>query len=884
MATTYHILLIEDEPEKWYPFLNFTTPNPEFDSFIVDNVTSLEKGKEYIIMNHPSLDAVLMEYNFPNTSSGDVLTAIPWIRKNYPLLPVFVLCANPASEELGTITSFIKAGAVNYFNISNFQPAYLAAHLCAARETRKVFRQYEVVTSAAEKSLNKPFLHIDEITDSQVSGCFAFSLEAVKKPRSDQEESEFMEYSERWHREFFRMLGILIDEKVSLIIKYICPKVIDVDMLRKVEIYWQFTITAGNLDELNREYEKTIRDVNLYLGIHSLFPDNPYVFSPVTNSNQLKPLIAPHDLHRNLVRRKTVECSRSFRQIGYKSHSTQETPVLLSVFKKPDDWSSINTFCKILVQEDGYSQFDISIQPYNLSIGDKEEASKWASGLPENFPLQEEGITIYKKFLEGLSHASFKHFVVRFYFYTNGSLPSDAIKAALFNTFALEQLENYQHEPQDPLFTDLYPDYSLPMFSRMPLPQKEGIPGIITVPENMLYIPPNINNDGVRIGHKRIHDDWKDIHIRYPDLTQHAYILGQTGTGKSTMLYTMVMDLLNSGKHVSLIDPHGDLYDQVVKDMPASSRANTVFFDPSASSETIPGINFLSHDPSDPFQKSFLMNSMYTILDSLYDMKLTGGPIFIKYFQAAMRLVMESQGSILDIIQVFENKDYRDNLLANTKNPELTAEWNELGSTSGDYGFANISIYITSKLNEFRNNAFLREILGTKENQLDFNDIMNNGKNLLVRLPIGVLGERGVNLVGQIIFNKFLMTAFAREKLKEELRLDHVLVVDEFHKFTTDAIGKVFSEARKYHLSLVVANQTFAQLQYDVQHILLGNVGSMMFFRPGINDAQLVARYFEPDFTAGELCSLPNYHCAARISISQRPSKPFIFETIKIES
>ena len=129
MSTTNHILVIEDEPEKWYPFLNLTTAEPEIDSFIVDNIASLEQGKEYISINHPSLDAVLIEYNFPNTSAGEVLAAIPWIRKNYPLLPVFVLCTNPASEELTTITSFIKAGAVNYFNIATFQAAYLAAHL-----------------------------------------------------------------------------------------------------------------------------------------------------------------------------------------------------------------------------------------------------------------------------------------------------------------------------------------------------------------------------------------------------------------------------------------------------------------------------------------------------------------------------------------------------------------------------------------------------------------------------------------------------------------------------------------------------------------------------------------------------------------------------------
>ncbi|MCX6279003.1 MAG: ATP-binding protein [Bacteroidetes bacterium] len=363
------------------------------------------------------------------------------------------------------------------------------------------------------------------------------------------------------------------------------------------------------------------------------------------------------------------------------------------------------------------------------------------------------------------------------------------------------------------------------------------------------------------IGHKMVNDRLKDIRIKYTDLAQHAYILGQTGTGKSTLLYTMVMDMLRNGKHVSLIDPHGDLYDLVVKNLPTSLKSNTIFFDPSGNEE-LPGINFLQHDPADAFQKSFLLNAMYGIIDNLYDLKQTGGSIFIKYLQAAMRLVMEAQDSLLEVIRVFENKDYRNELLEKTKDVELKAEWSEIISSGGDSSFNNTSIYITSKLNEFRNNVFLREILRKKEQQIDFSDILNNGKNLLVRLPIGKLGERGVNLVGQIIFNKFLMTAFAREKISVDQRLDHVLVVDEFHKFTTDALGKVFSEARKYHLSLIVANQTFSQLNSDLQHLLLGNVGSMLFFRPGINDATVVSRYLPHDL----ICTF----CLTHISLTRK--------------
>jgi type IV secretory pathway TraG/TraD family ATPase VirD4 len=346
------------------------------------------------------------------------------------------------------------------------------------------------------------------------------------------------------------------------------------------------------------------------------------------------------------------------------------------------------------------------------------------------------------------------------------------------------------------------------------------------------------------------------------------------------MLYTMVMDLLKSGRHVSLIDPHGDLFNRIRQHLPEQFRDQTIFYDPSSQTEELPGIHYLQHDPTDPFQRSYIFNSLLTIFDNLYNLNVSGGPIFNKYFQAAINLVMLAGGGLLDVIRVFEDSEYRKMLLESNQDKETSEEWNHLTRTSGEWDFPNMSVYITSKMSEFRNNAFIRRILTPGSKQLDFDAILNKGKNLMIRLPVGTLSERGVNLIGQIIFNKFIMVAFSREKMPESQRLDHTLVVDEFHKFTTDAIGKVFAEARKYHLNLVVANQTLAQLDINLQKVLLGNVGSMLFFRPGIIDANIVSPYFEPEFSAQELCSLPNYHCAARISVDKKPSVPFVFETI----
>ncbi|MEI6901005.1 MAG: DUF87 domain-containing protein, partial [Bacteroidota bacterium] len=581
MSTNYHILLIEDEPEKWFPVFDQFIKGTETILFRIGNVSSLENGREYIIKNHLFLDAVLIEYNFPNSTLEDVLDEIHWIKKNFPFLPVFNLCANPASENIEAISSFIRAGSLNYFNISNFKPDYLAAHLFAAHEVRKIQQRYEIVTSANDgKGLETPCFISDPANSLPVRGHFAYSLEAIKKPRSDHEEVELIEYSLQWHSEFFRMLSILLDEKVTLSVRYLSNAGNSVEGYGKVGIFWHFTIIADSPEELDKEYKKTLRDINLYFGTHSLVPGNPYIFMPVTGVDLLQQLISPQYPYQCQLNRKSVECRISMQQVGYRKQENPDRGVLFSVFKMPFDWISINTFCKILGQEENPAQLEISIHPYDLSVKEKEESVKWASGLPDNFPLSHVDTDFYKTFLEGLAHGSFKPFLIRFRFLGWEVHPSDAIKSALFNAFALEQIEASQISQQIPLFDSIYPDHSLSLFSRLPLPQKEGIPGVTTVPENMLFFPANINSEGVITGHKKRNGLWNDIRINYPDLAQHAYILGQTGTGKSTMLYTMVMDMLKSGKHVSLIDPHGDLYDKVVKNMPESCKANTVFFNP----------------------------------------------------------------------------------------------------------------------------------------------------------------------------------------------------------------------------------------------------------------------------------------------------------------
>jgi len=267
-------------------------------------------------------------------------------------------------------------------------------------------------------------------------------------------------------------------------------------------------------------------------------------------------------------------------------------------------------------------------------------------------------------------------------------------------------------------------------------------------------------------------------------------------------------------------------------------------------------------------------------------MKTSGGPMFESYFKNGLLLVMDEKveakfgkGTLADMSKVFYTDSYRKELLAVCGNETVTNFFKAAQAASGEQVFANYAIYITSKLTRFVEDFYLAPILSAKKKTIDFRKLMDEESILLVKMDKGLIGADNTSLLGQILLSNLFMAGMSRTDIKIEERKPHYIFIDEFQNFVKGDAGNALSEVRKYSLNLILANQTLGQLDDYLLQSLLGNVGSLVFFRPGINDYEKVRHYLEPDFKREDVLKLPNFNCIARLMIDNIPSDPFVFQT-----
>ena len=348
----------------------------------------------------------------------------------------------------------------------------------------------------------------------------------------------------------------------------------------------------------------------------------------------------------------------------------------------------------------------------------------------------------------------------------------------------------------------------------------------------------------------------------------------------------MIKERIDSGAGVALIDPHADLWQKVYERIPKRRRDDVVVFDPTDVTDP-PGLNLLEYDKRFPEQKTFLIDEMLSLFDEMYDLKTTGGPVFEMYMRNAMLLAMDDPtdpGTLLNIVRIFQDADFRNHLLAKSKDQQLVDFWRlEAEKAGGELSLRNIAPYVTSKLTKFVQHHYLTPIVGQQHTTIDFREIIDNRKILLVKLAKGKLGQLGTRLLGTILFARLLMAALSRQDTPEEKRADFTLFVDEFQDFVSDSLESMLSEVRKYRLNLVLANQALGQLRPSMLKALFGNVGSLVFFRPGIDDITTVEPYVYPAFVKEELLNMPNFVAVTRLMINNAPSFPFKLNTLPPE-
>jgi len=397
--------------------------------------------------------------------------------------------------------------------------------------------------------------------------------------------------------------------------------------------------------------------------------------------------------------------------------------------------------------------------------------------------------------------------------------------------------------------------------------------------------PTSMPNEGTLLGINKHRSTEKEIFITDEDRVRHFYIIGQTGTGKTTLMKNMIVQDILRGDGVCFIDPHGTDIEDVLGAVPPEREKDVIYFDPSRM-DSVVGLNMLEYDYSKPEQKTFVVNELFSIFQKLYGANPESmGPMFEQYFRNATMLVMEdpeSGNTLMDIGRVMADAAYRRKKLRKTKNPIVAQFWREIaGKAGGEAALENIVPYIVSKFDVFTANDYMRPIIGQQKSAFDFRDVMDNRKILLVNLSKGRLGEINANLIGMIIVGKILMAALSRVDDPTKSFPPFYLHMDEFQNISTDSISAILSEARKYKLGLTIAHQFIAQLQPDIKDAVFGNVGSMAAFRVGPDDAQFLEPQFNPPFTANDLMNVPNRNAFVRMLADGSPTPPFSLGTMK---
>ncbi len=390
--------------------------------------------------------------------------------------------------------------------------------------------------------------------------------------------------------------------------------------------------------------------------------------------------------------------------------------------------------------------------------------------------------------------------------------------------------------------------------------------------------PLNIAESGILLGKNIFRGEEKNIYMKDDDRARHLYVIGQTGTGKTSFLKNLVIQDINSGKGVCFIDPHGDAVEDILSKIPKERAKDVIYFNPSDTERPL-ALNMLEYDEKLPEQKTFVINELLEIFNKLYDMKTVGGPMFEQYFRNATSLVMDSPelgNTLLEINLVFADKKFREMKLEKCKNQLVKLFWKEIAEKAGgEASLQNMIPYISSKFDSFLSNDIMRPIVLQEKSSFNFREVMDSGKILLVNLSKGKLGELNSALIGLIIVGKIALAAFSRSNIQEGDRKPFYLYIDEFQNVTTNSIEKILSEARKYKLNLIIANQFVGQLSENISKAVFGNVGSKIAFRVGADDGDLLEKEFTPEFTANDLMNIDNFNCYARILIDGQTAPAF---------
>jgi len=368
--------------------------------------------------------------------------------------------------------------------------------------------------------------------------------------------------------------------------------------------------------------------------------------------------------------------------------------------------------------------------------------------------------------------------------------------------------------------------------------------------------------------------------MKRKDRRQHTYVVGKTGTGKSALLNNMIVQDIANGEGVCVVDPHGELVEGIVKKIPEERIDDVIYFNP-ADDDFHVGFNVL--ELPDPKYKHLVASGLMGIFTKIWSNVWSARMEYI--MNNCVLALLDTPGStLLGIPRMLTDKEYRQKIISNLKDPVVKAFWvHEFEGWRDQYRNEAIAP-IQNKVGQFLSTSLVRNIVGQSKSTIDIFDLMNSGKILLVNVAKGRVGEDNSALLGAMLITKIQLSAMERVRVPEDERVDFYLYVDEFQNFATDSFAGILSEARKYRLNLILAHQYIGQLITDtstkVRDAIFGNVGTMITFRVGAADAEFLEKEFEPEFVIQDIVNLPNYCTYLRLMVDGVTSRPFSAMTL----
>jgi len=394
--------------------------------------------------------------------------------------------------------------------------------------------------------------------------------------------------------------------------------------------------------------------------------------------------------------------------------------------------------------------------------------------------------------------------------------------------------------------------------------------------------PTDVLDEGLLIGYNEFRGVKKPIRIGAKDRRRHVYIIGQTGVGKSVLQENMAYQDMMDGRGFAFIDPHGDLVESLLGKVPKERVEDIIYFNPSDMANPI-GLNMFEFDTPD--QKDFLVQEAINMLYGLYDPGHTGivGPRLEHIFRNCALLLMADPagGTFIDVPKCLIDPEFVKSKLKYVKDQQVIDFWTkEFPASQRSNEAGEVISWVVAKFGPFISNDAMRNIIGQTKSGFNLREIMDNNKILLVNLSKGKMGELNSKLLGIIFVMKFQAAAMSRADIPEDQRKDFCLFVDEFQNFATDSFESILSEARKYRLNLILANQFTTQLKDSIKGAIFGNVPNKIVGRIGIDDAEVLQKAFTPTFTAEDLTKTPNYNSITTVLVNGFPSAPFTMKLL----